>query len=53
MKNGEHYRFVFDCVLPLKVWVDGDKSPSQTLSPVTSLCPKVNEGFNITVFTVI
>lgn len=31
MKYGEQYRFVFGCLLPLKVWVDEDKSPLKTL----------------------
>lgn len=53
MKYGEQCRFVFGCSLPLKVWVDEDKSPSQTLSPVTSLCPEANEGFNVTLPIVI
>lgn len=32
---------------------DEDKSPLQTVSPVTSLCPEANEGFNITVLIII
>lgn len=33
--------------------MDGDKFLSQTLSPVTSLCPEANEGFNVTVLIVV
>lgn len=53
MKYGEQYRFVFHCSLPLKVWVDEEKSPLQTISPVTSLCPEADEGFNVTVLIII
>lgn len=53
VKYGEQYRFVFGCLLPLKVRVDEDKPPLPTISPVTSLCPEANEGFNITVLRII
>lgn len=53
MKYGEQYRSVFGCALSLGVWVDEDKSPLQTISPVTSLCPEANEGFNVTVLVII
>lgn len=53
MKYGEQDRPFFGCLLHLKVWVDEDKSSSQTLSLVTRLCPEANEGFNVTVLIVI
>lgn len=53
MKYGEQYRFVFHCSLPLKVWVTEEKSALQTISPVTSLCPEADEGFNVTVLIII
>lgn len=53
MKYGEQSRLVFGCLLSLRVWVDEDKSPLQTISPVTSLCLEANEGFNGTVLVIV
>lgn len=52
MKYGEQYRFVFGCLLALKVWVDEDKSPSQTLQ-LQAFVQKQMKVFNVTVLIVI
>lgn len=52
MKYGEQYRPVFGCWLFLKVWADEDNSPCKLFSPVTSLCPEANKGFDFAVLIV-